>query len=210
LPLKCHRGRDTLAAIGPGVDAAGLSHHWPNGRRQGRLLVMTCKASAQHPYRIVLAPNNECKGGSNAKSSPTHTCGRLRSRYRCHEGHAGRQFRQVLHCLHATEVVPIRPSPIPTQRPSARSEVQQVHRRHNATRRLWTGAEWTEGPVWLGDMQRVIFSDIPHNRLLAYDTMSGRTTVFRSPSNFANGDTRDRQGRLVTSEHGTAGHAHGV
>lgn len=68
-------------------------------------------------------------------------------------------------------------------------------------RRVWTGADWTEGPVWFGDQHRVIFSDIPNNRMLVYDTMSGRTTVFRSPSNFANGNTRDRQGRLLTCEH---------
>jgi gluconolactonase len=68
-------------------------------------------------------------------------------------------------------------------------------------RRIWTGAEWTEGPVWFGDMHCVIFSDIPNNRLLRYDTVSGDTTDFRSPSNFINGNTRDRQGRLVSCEH---------
>jgi len=68
-------------------------------------------------------------------------------------------------------------------------------------RRLWTGAEWTEGPVWFGDMQCVIFSDIPNNVLMRYDVMTGQVSVFRSPSNFANGNTRDRQGRLVSCEH---------
>jgi gluconolactonase len=68
-------------------------------------------------------------------------------------------------------------------------------------RRLWTGAEWTEGPVWFGDLHCVIFSDIPNNRMMRYDSLSGETTLFRSPSNFANGNTRDRQGRLVTCEH---------
>jgi gluconolactonase len=68
-------------------------------------------------------------------------------------------------------------------------------------RRVWTGAEWTEGPVWFGDMHCVIFSDIPNNRMMRYDTMTGETTVFRSPSNFTNGSTRDRQGRLVSCEH---------
>jgi gluconolactonase len=69
-------------------------------------------------------------------------------------------------------------------------------------RRVWTGAEWTEGPVWFGDiMQCVIFSDVPNNRLMRYDAITGETKLFRSPSNFANGSTRDRQGRLVTCEH---------
>ncbi len=67
--------------------------------------------------------------------------------------------------------------------------------------RVWTGARWTEGPVYFGDQHCVIFSDIPNNRMLRYDEVSGETTVFRQPSNNANGNTRDRQGRLVTCEH---------
>jgi gluconolactonase len=70
-------------------------------------------------------------------------------------------------------------------------------------RRLWTGAEWTEGPVYFGDMHSVIFSDVPNNRLLRYDEVTGQTTLFRYPSNEANGNTRDRQGRLVTCEQRT-------
>jgi gluconolactonase len=68
-------------------------------------------------------------------------------------------------------------------------------------RRIWTGADWTEGPVWFGDMQLLIFSDIPNNRMMRYDHITGKTHVFRQPSNYANGNTRDRQGRLVTCEH---------
>jgi len=70
-------------------------------------------------------------------------------------------------------------------------------------RRLWTGAEWTEGPVYFGDMHSVIFSDVPNNRLMRYDEVTGQTTVFRYPSNEANGNTRDRQGRLITCEQRT-------
>ena len=69
--------------------------------------------------------------------------------------------------------------------------------------RIWTGGVWTEGPVWFGDQQRLIFSDIPNDRLMAYDATTGRTEVFRQPSNFTNGNTRDRQGRLVSCEQGT-------
>jgi gluconolactonase len=68
-------------------------------------------------------------------------------------------------------------------------------------RRVYTGADWTEGPVWFGDMHLVIFSDIPNNRLLRYDMKTGHTVEFRSPSHYANGNTRDRQGRLLTCEH---------
>ena len=69
--------------------------------------------------------------------------------------------------------------------------------------RIWTGGVWTEGPVWFGDMNNLIFSDIPNNRIMRYDTMTHKTTVFRKPSNFANGNTRDRQGRLLSCEQGT-------
>ncbi len=55
--------------------------------------------------------------------------------------------------------------------------------------------------MYFGDMHCVIFSDIPNNRLLRFDEMTGEPTVFRQPSNNANGNTRDRQGRLVTCEH---------
>ena len=69
-------------------------------------------------------------------------------------------------------------------------------------RRLWRGGSWTEGPVYFGDMHSVIFSDIPNNRLLRYDELTGETYLFRYPANFANGNTRDRQGRLITCEQG--------
>jgi len=68
-------------------------------------------------------------------------------------------------------------------------------------KRLATGFDWVEGPVWFGDMGCLLFSDIPNNRILRWSE-DGLTT-FRQPSNFANGHTRDRQGRLVSCEHGT-------
>jgi len=68
---------------------------------------------------------------------------------------------------------------------------------------LYTGARWSEGPVWMGDWRCVLWSDIPNNRILRWDEETGRTSVYRKPSNNANGNTRDRQGRLVTCEHDT-------
>ena len=68
--------------------------------------------------------------------------------------------------------------------------------------RLWTGGRWTEGPVWFGDQQRLLFSDIPNDRIMAWSAIDGSTNVFRHGANYANGNTRDRQGRLVTCEHG--------
>jgi len=67
--------------------------------------------------------------------------------------------------------------------------------------RLATGTLWGEGPVYFGDMRCVLWSDIPNNRILRWDEETGATTVFRKPSNNANGHTRDRQGRLVSCEH---------
>jgi len=65
--------------------------------------------------------------------------------------------------------------------------------------KLWTGAVWSEGPVWWEDGS-VTWSDIPNNRMLRWHPVEGGT-VFRQPSNHANGHTRDREGRLVSCEH---------
>jgi len=70
-----------------------------------------------------------------------------------------------------------------------------------AVERLATGFRWAEGPVWFGDGRYLVWSDIPNNRMLRWDEETGVVTVFRKPSNYANGNTRDRQGRLVTCEH---------
>jgi gluconolactonase len=67
--------------------------------------------------------------------------------------------------------------------------------------RLASGTLWGEGPVWFGDGRYVVWSDIPNNRMLRWDEETGATSVFRKPSNNGNGNTRDRQGRLVTCEH---------
>src|SRR5687767_3027960 len=69
--------------------------------------------------------------------------------------------------------------------------------------RLGTGFRWAEGPVWFGDGRYVLFSDIPNNRIMRWDEETGAVSVFRKPSNFVNGNTRDRQGRLLSCEHGT-------
>ena len=71
-----------------------------------------------------------------------------------------------------------------------------------AVERLYTGCRWSEGPVWFGDGRYLLWSDIPNNRILKWEEETGAISVFRSPSNYANGNTRDRQGRLVTCEHG--------
>jgi gluconolactonase len=66
---------------------------------------------------------------------------------------------------------------------------------------LASGLRWAEGPVWFGDGRYLLLSDIPNNRILRWDDSSGAVSVFRAPSNNANGLARDRQGRLLTCEH---------
>jgi gluconolactonase len=67
--------------------------------------------------------------------------------------------------------------------------------------RLFTGCRWSEGPVWFGDGRYLLWSDIPNDRILKWEEETGAISVFRKPSHNANGNTRDRQGRLVTCEH---------
>ena len=71
-----------------------------------------------------------------------------------------------------------------------------------AVERLYTGCRWSEGPVWFGDGRYLLWSDIPNQRILKWEEETGDVSIFRKPSNFANGNTRDRQGRLITCEHG--------
>ena len=67
--------------------------------------------------------------------------------------------------------------------------------------RLADGFRWAEGPVWFGDHRCLLFSDLPNDRLMRWSEATG-VSVFRAPSGFANGSTRDREGRLVTCLHG--------
>lgn len=69
-------------------------------------------------------------------------------------------------------------------------------------KQLATGFDWVEGPVWFGDAGCLLFSDIPNNRIMRWTPGVGIST-YRTPSNYANGHTRDREGRLISCEHGT-------
>ncbi|MBA3446127.1 MAG: SMP-30/gluconolactonase/LRE family protein [Pseudaminobacter sp.] len=66
---------------------------------------------------------------------------------------------------------------------------------------LYDGCRWAEGPVWFADGGYLVWSDIPNNRMLRWTPERG-VDVFRANSNYSNGNTRDRQGRLVSCEHG--------
>jgi gluconolactonase len=66
---------------------------------------------------------------------------------------------------------------------------------------LATGCRWSEGPVYFGDGRYLLWSDIPNDRILKWEEETGAVSVFRKTSWNANGNTRDRHGRLVTCEH---------
>ena len=68
--------------------------------------------------------------------------------------------------------------------------------------RLYDGCRWAEGPAYFPAHRHLVWSDIPNDRMLRWDEASGQVSVFRQPANYANGNTIDRQGRLVTCEHG--------
>ncbi len=67
--------------------------------------------------------------------------------------------------------------------------------------RIATGFRWCEGPVWFGDQRVLIWSDVPGNVQYRWDEQSGTTSIYRQPSDNSNGNTRDREGRLLTCEH---------
>ncbi len=72
---------------------------------------------------------------------------------------------------------------------------------HAKLEKLYTGCRWAEGPAYLAAVRCLLWSDIPNNRILCLNEADGHVSVFRQPSNNANGNTVDRQGRLVTCEH---------
>lgn len=67
---------------------------------------------------------------------------------------------------------------------------------------LYDDCRWAEGPAYFPAHRQLVWSDIPNNRMLRYDETTDGVSEFRNPSNFANGHTVDRQGRLVSCEHG--------
>ena len=67
--------------------------------------------------------------------------------------------------------------------------------------RLATGGRWTEGPVYFPAGRYLVWSDVAEDRILRYDDNDGHVSVFRRPCDIANGNTIDRQGRLLTCEH---------
>lgn len=101
-----------------------------------------------------------------------------------------------------TFLAPAEPVRYPDARVQALSpRFEKYHLPLAAIDRIATGCRWSEGPVWFGDGRYLLWSDVPNDRILRWDEETGNTSMFRSPSKHANGNTRDRQGRLVTCEH---------
>jgi gluconolactonase len=68
--------------------------------------------------------------------------------------------------------------------------------------RLFVDGRWTEGPAYFPAGRYLVFSDIPNDRVLRWDETTGAVGVFKQPAGYSNGHTVDRQGRLISCEHG--------
>lgn len=94
-----------------------------------------------------------------------------------------------------------------TRYPDQRVEVLDRRFRYRignaAIERIAGGCRWAEGPVYFPDGGYLLWSDLPNNRILRWLEEDDHVSVFRANSDFANGNTRDREGRLITCEHGS-------
>jgi gluconolactonase len=93
-----------------------------------------------------------------------------------------------------------------TRYPDPRVETldKRFKRQGNAAiERVAHGFRWAEGPVYFRDGGYLLWSDIPNNRIMRWLEDDSRVSVFRGHSNYSNGNTRDREGRLITCEHDT-------
>lgn len=73
---------------------------------------------------------------------------------------------------------------------------------HEEPQIIFDAGAWNEGPCYFPASRSLVWSDIPNDRLMRFDELTGGVGVLRSPSMHANGNTVDRLGRLVTCEHG--------
>jgi gluconolactonase len=85
-------------------------------------------------------------------------------------------------------------------------EFRRLVNRNQRLQKHFSGCAWAEGPVYFRDAGHLLWSDIPNNRILRFvpehSGLGGTVSVYRQPSNYTNGHTRDREGRLVSCEHG--------
>jgi len=81
-----------------------------------------------------------------------------------------------------------------------RPQMRDILRSDSCLQRVAHGFRFVEGPVWWKEKAGLVFSDIPADTMYLLSP-DGRCTVFRSPSNHANGNTVDTTGCLLTCEH---------
>ncbi len=67
---------------------------------------------------------------------------------------------------------------------------------------LYQGCIWSEGPVYFPAHRSLLWSDIPNNRMLRWDEITGQVGVYRHDSGYTNGNTIDREGRLISCQQG--------
>lgn len=79
---------------------------------------------------------------------------------------------------------------------------RRLIRRSAFVEQLYGSCRWAEGPAYFPSHRTLVWSDIPNNRMMRYDEVTGAVGIFREPSRFVNGNTIDRQGRLVSCEQG--------
>ncbi len=79
--------------------------------------------------------------------------------------------------------------------------IRQVLLPETVVEKLCTGAEWSEGPLWIEEYDCVIWSDIPNNRVLRWSTKDG-LSVWKNKANFTNGRYRDLSGKIIHCSHG--------
>ncbi|HWX57047.1 SMP-30/gluconolactonase/LRE family protein [Bradyrhizobium sp.] len=72
---------------------------------------------------------------------------------------------------------------------------------HANLEKLVSGCRWAEGPAYFPAGRYLVWSDIPNDRMMRFDETDASVSVFRCPSNNSNGNTVDREGRLVSCEH---------
>ena len=68
---------------------------------------------------------------------------------------------------------------------------------------LWTGGRWLEGPVYVAAGKYLLFSDIPNDRVMRWDETDGSVSTFVQGAGYQNGHTIDREGRVLSCEHGS-------
>jgi gluconolactonase len=106
----------------------------------------------------------------------------------------------------SADILPLGPLP-GTRYPDPRIETidkRFKYQQGNAyIERIATGFRWAEGPAYHRGLGMLVWSDIPNNRMLRWLEEDGHLSVFRQPSNYTNGNTFDRQGRLLSCEHDT-------